>query len=212
MIEWGFYIDCGMNSGKWIIIFVFFNWEIEGFGVYNYGCGKQLEFNEIGIYWYKFIVFVFWKDKFVYIVFEGVMMDIKVFINGKFVGLMYQGSFYRFKYEIFSLLKYGVENDLEVVVKNWLDNFFVNIVEWEVDYWIFGGIYWLVYLEVKFQVYIEWIVIDVKVDGFFRVNVYLSNVFKVDVVEVQVIDMSGNFVGNVFFFFIEKGMDMVVVV
>ncbi len=210
-IEWGFHIDRGMNSGKWTTIPVPSNWETEGFGVYNYGRGKQPESNETGTYRHKFTVPASWKDKSVHIVFEGVMTDTKVFINGKSAGPTHQGSFYRFKYEISSLLKYGAENDLEVVVKNWSDNPSVNTAEREADYWIFGGIYRPVYLEAKPQAHIEWTAIDAKADGSFRANVYLSNAPKADAVEAQVTDMSGNPVGNAFSSPIEKGMDMVVV-
>lgn len=82
-IEWGFHIDRGMNSGKWTTIPVPSNWETEGFGVYNYGRGKQPESNETGTYRHKFTVPASWKDKSVHIVFEGSMTDTKVFINGK---------------------------------------------------------------------------------------------------------------------------------
>jgi len=54
------------------------NWETEGFGVYNYGRGKQPESNETGTYRYKFTVPASWKGKSVHIVFEGVMTDTKV--------------------------------------------------------------------------------------------------------------------------------------
>ncbi|MBA7586656.1 hypothetical protein ES708_28660 [subsurface metagenome] len=44
------------------------------------------------------------------------MTDTKVKINGKSAGEMHQGGFYRFKYDISKLLKYGKTNLLEVDV------------------------------------------------------------------------------------------------
>jgi beta-galactosidase/beta-glucuronidase len=51
-----------------------------------------------------------WKDKKVYIVFEGSMTDTDVKINGKSAGAVHQGSFYRFRYDISNLLEYGKKN------------------------------------------------------------------------------------------------------
>ena len=57
-VEWDFYCTDGMNSGEWTKIDVPSNWELEGFGTYNYGIdwrykGKKLG-KEQGIYKYEF--------------------------------------------------------------------------------------------------------------------------------------------------------------
>ncbi|MBV6652481.1 MAG: hypothetical protein KI786_01920 [Mameliella sp.] len=196
-----------MNSGKWTKIPVPSNWETEGFGVYNYGRGKQPESNETGTYRHDFIVPVSWKGKSVNIVFEGVMTDTKVTVNGKSAGPIHQGSFYRFKYDITALLKYGSENNLEVIVKNWSDNPSVNTAEREADYWVFGGIYRPVYLEAKPEEHIERTAIDAKANGSFAANVYLENIRKANLVEAQVLDMDGKAIGESFSTPIEKGMN-----
>ena len=87
-------------------------WEQQGFGNYNYGRdyktnGKNARFyDEQGMYKYQFKVPAGWKGKNVNIVFDGSMTDTEVKINGKSAGAIHQGAFYRFKYDITSLLKY----------------------------------------------------------------------------------------------------------
>jgi beta-galactosidase/beta-glucuronidase len=68
------------------------------------------------LYKYTFDVPANWKGKTVNIVFDGSMTDTKVKINGKPAGEMHQGAFYRFKYDISKLLRYGRDNVLEVDV------------------------------------------------------------------------------------------------
>lgn len=77
----------------------------------------------------------------------------EVFINGKFVGEMYQGGFYCFSYDIIDLLKFGKKNLFEVKIVKELVNKFINVVECKVDWWLYGGIYRFVWLEVVLVVY-----------------------------------------------------------
>ena len=46
--QWDFYCTGGMNSGKWTEIAVPSNWELQGFGTYNYGHDK-IKGNEQGM-------------------------------------------------------------------------------------------------------------------------------------------------------------------
>ena len=39
-VQWDFFCTGGMNSGKWEKIAVPSNWELQGFGAYNYGHDK----------------------------------------------------------------------------------------------------------------------------------------------------------------------------
>ena len=104
----------------WTKIPVPSNWEQQGFGDYNYGGDKISEAtpraNEQGKYRYKFDVPSDWKEKNVRIVFDASMTDTEVWINGKSAGAVHQGAFYRFKYDITPLLKFGESNLLEVTV------------------------------------------------------------------------------------------------
>src|SRR6201996_3231395 len=116
-VNWQFYCTEGRNSGKWTTIPVPSNWELQGFGKYNYGLDKDsLRGHEKGMYKYVFDVPASWKGRQVDIVFDGSMTDTEVKINGQSAGAVHQGSFYRFKYNISALLHYGRSNKLEVTV------------------------------------------------------------------------------------------------
>ena len=86
-----------------------------------------------------------WSAKRVFLVFEGVMTDTQVQVNGQSAGPMHQGGFYRFQYEITSLLKFGQENLLEVTVDEESANASINSAERRADYWNYAGIYRPVY-------------------------------------------------------------------
>lgn len=83
-VKWQFYCTEGRNSGKWTTIPVPSNWELQGFGKYNYGFAKDKDRGmEKGLYKYSFKVPAGWKGKVIHIVFEGAMTDTEVKINGK---------------------------------------------------------------------------------------------------------------------------------
>ena len=117
---WEFRCDKGMNSGKWRKIEVPCNWELQGFGAYTYGRWYKVPgekpSDETGIYRHKFDAPRSWQGQCVQLVFDGVMTDVEVSINGQSAGAMHQGGFYRFAYDITSLLKWGQKNLLEVKV------------------------------------------------------------------------------------------------
>jgi len=54
-VQWDFFINNGMNSGKWGKIAVPSNWELQGFGSYLYGKVNK-EMNETGLHRYEFEV------------------------------------------------------------------------------------------------------------------------------------------------------------
>ena len=99
-VKWDFFCTAGMNSNKWSTIAVPSQWEQQGFGAYNYGQADTKYNDEKGLYKYQFSVPETWKNKKVYIIFEGSMTDTDVKINGKSPGAIHQGSFYRFRYDI----------------------------------------------------------------------------------------------------------------
>lgn len=199
-VDWDFTIDNGMNSGKWTTIPVPSNWELQGFGVYNYGRSKDKQplSDEIGQYRYEFEVPKSFKKKYVEIVFEGVMTDTEVKINGKLAGPVHQGGFYRFTYDITNLINVGAENTLEVKVKNKSDNAGVNTAEREADFWLFGGIYRPVYLKAYPEAHIQRTAVDAKADGSFTADVYLRGKGSVSDVEAQLYDMQNKPIGKSF--------------
>ncbi len=201
-VAWDFYCTGGRNSGYWTTIQVPSCWEQQGFGTYNYGrdyvtYGKNFRFaDEKGIYKHQFTVPDKWKNKAVYIVFEGSMTDTEVKINGKLAGPIHQGAFYRFKYNISDKIDFGKDNLLEVTVSKMSSDKSVNNAERLADYWIFGGIFRPVYLEAYPQEHIDYTSIDAKADGSFSMNVYLKNPKAKREVHATIMDAEGKIVGT----------------
>lgn len=190
--EWQFYCSTGMNSGKWSTIQVPSCWEQQGFGSYNYGHDKfENRLNETGLYRTNFLVPADWRSKQINLVFDGVMTDAEVKINGKLAGPVHQGAFYQFRYDIGKLLKYGTQNQLEVFVKKHSDNESVSQAERQADFWVFGGIFRPVYLEINPQEHIQRVAIDAKANGNFTADVYLAPVKNASVLKVEIQELSG---------------------
>ncbi|HVU37035.1 MAG TPA: glycoside hydrolase family 2 TIM barrel-domain containing protein, partial [Opitutales bacterium] len=219
-VLWNFYCNDGRKAGMWSKIRVPSCWEQEGFGSYNYGYeirGANAEnapgfARETGKYYYDFTVPADWKGKTVRIVFEGSMTDTEVQINGQSAGPIHQGSFYRFKYDITSLLKFGGSNRLTVTVSKESANASVNAAERRGDYWNFGGIFRPVYLEALPAQFIDWTAIDAQADGRFSAQVHLGAAAAVETpVTAQVLDIQGHPVGAPFSANIAAGQDVATV-
>jgi len=196
-VQWDFFCTKGMNSGKWNKIAVPSNWEQQGFGSYTYGRDK-IKTDEQGLYKYRFKISKEWWNKKIFIVFEGSMTDTKVMINGKPAGQVHQGGFYRFKYDITGLLKYGKENLLEVTVSKMSAEVSVNRAERDGDFWTLGGIYRPVYLEIVPDTFIDHVAIDAKADGSLNMDVYAMNVNAGTTIEARVQKLNGEDAGDPF--------------
>jgi hypothetical protein len=134
-VQWDFFCTGGMNANKWTKIAVPSCWELQGFGKYDYGFAKDsVRGKEKGLYKHRFAAPANWKGKVINIVFEGVMTDAEVKVNGKSAGEVHQGAFYAFKYDISKLLNYGKENLLEVTVAKHSANQSVNEAERKADF------------------------------------------------------------------------------
>lgn len=200
MVQWEFYCSDGNNSGKWTTIDVPSCWEQQGFGNYNYGHDNKFKkkvHDEHGLYKHSFFAPKAWKNKEVKIVFEGVMTDAEVKINGKLAGEIHQGAFYEFKYSISKLLAYGMENVLEVKVNKVSGNASINFAERNADFWIFGGIFRPVYLQVLPKEHIERVAIDAKADGTIKADIFITskkaispNLFLSDLKGVKLQDLT----------------------
>lgn len=193
---WDFFCTGGRNSNVWSHIEVPSCWEMQGFGTLNYGNKIEKLSNEKGLYRYSFSVPDDWKNKNIVIVFEGSMTDTEVKINGSLAGPIHQGSFYRFKYDISKLLKFGKQNLLEVTVSKLSSNKSVNGAEREVDFWVFGGIYRPVYLEAFPKQHIDRVAINAKADGSFYSDVYFDGISRNLSLETTIRDASGKIVLN----------------
>jgi len=205
-VNWQFYCTEGRNSGKWTTIPVPSNWELQGFGKYNYGLDKDsLKGKEQGLYKYNFNVPASWQGKVVNIVFDGSMTDTKVMINGVQAGDIHQGAFYRFKYDISKLLKYGQQNLLEVTVSKYSVNASVNAAERKGDFWVFGGIFRPVFLEALPKQNISHVAVDAKANGNFSAQLDLSNIKNADQVAAQIYTTGGQKTGLAFYSKIKAG-------
>ena len=177
-VKWEFKCSDGMNSGKWRKIAVPSCWEMQGFGEYTYGryyLKKGVEVSdETGHYRHSFRVPKEWADKKVEIVFEGVMTDTKVLINGQQAGEEHQGGFTAFSYDITSLLDFEKKNKLEVFVEKQSKDKSVNGAERRADWWLFGGIYRPVYLRALPKTNISHVAVDARANG--QLNLTLTTV------------------------------------
>ena len=200
-VQWDFFCSSGRNSGEWKKIAVPSCWEQQGFGNYNYGRdyktnGKNARFyDEQGIYKYSFKLSPSWKGKKINIVFEGSMTDTEVKINGMIAGDIHQGAFYRFKYDITSLLYFDRPNNIEVTVSKMSADASVNNAERLADYWVFGGIFRPVYLEATPAQFIDYIGIDAKADGKFAMQVWTKGLTQNTFIITTLTDANKNIVG-----------------
>lgn len=194
-VDWEFYCTDGRNSGEWATIPVPSNWELQGFGTYNYGHDWRDENKKLGkehgLYRYEFEIPREWRGKTVKIVFDGSMTDTQVKINGKPAGEIHQGAFYRFKYDISKLLKYGQENLLEVNVAKHSSNESVNQAERQADFWIFGGIFRPVFLEILPEIHMKRTAIDAKADGTFKSFIVLNESENNYTITAELFDLEG---------------------
>ena len=189
-VDWEFKISKGRKANNWQLIPVPSNWELHGFGEYNYGHDKNKS-DEIGFYKYNFSASEEWSTKRIFIVFEGVMTDTEVKINGLVAGPIHQGGFYRFEYDITELVRFDNENILEVKVKKVSDNSSIEIAERKSDYWVFGGIFRPVYLKILPNEHILRTAIDAKADGNFNINVFHNKLISANKIEAQIVQQNG---------------------
>ena len=203
-VKWEFKCDKGQNADKWSTIGVPSNWELQGFGIYTYGrvtpAGGWPRVH--GIYRRTFTTPANWRDKAVFVKFEGVMTDTQVTINGQSAGPMHQGGYYAFKYDITSLLKpAGQQNEIQVDVDDDSMNESVNRAERRGDFWNYGGIFRPVYLEAVPKTFVDHLAINATAAGSLDVDVRLSDLRTMTsggtaaTVEMQVLDLSGKPVG-----------------
>ncbi|WP_068472990.1 glycoside hydrolase family 2 protein [Saccharicrinis aurantiacus] len=191
LIDWVFFVSDGRKSGEWTTIGVPSCWEQKGFGAYNYGQDPLDDrAEEYGLYKHKFTVPKDWKGKSIKIVFEGVMTDAEVKVNGKLAGEIHQGAFYEFNYTISKLLKYGADNLLEVKVSKVSANESINHAERDADFWIFGGIYRPVYLAVSPKENIDRVAIDAKANGNISADLFVD-VSSANNVSLALFDLKG---------------------
>ena len=189
-VQWNFMCNTGRNSGKWSTIPVPSCWEMQGFGTYNYYKDIQNP-DEKGFYKYNFTISPNNKNKKIFIVFEASMTETEVKVNGKLAGPIHQGGFYQFKYDITKLVQFDKSNLLEVTVSKKSTNNSINQAERKVDFWLFGGIFRPVYLEIVPSTFIERVAINAKASGDFSITAFTKNVTNKQTIEAQVFELNG---------------------
>jgi hypothetical protein len=215
-VGWDFHCSSGRQSGEWTRIPVPSNWEQHGFGGYDYGhVSPEEKHDEVGTYKTTFQVPASWRDQYVRLVFEGAMTETSIKVNGIPVGTPNQGGYLPFRYPLNSpqayannCLKYGEVNELEVRVAKRPSNASLDVAERSADYWVFGGIYRPVYLEVLPKAFLHRLAIDARADGSLVVDVFpqIHRPLKfrqqttsfIDQVEAQVLNLKGEVVGEAF--------------
>ena len=197
-VPWKFLCTSGAHSGYWTNLPVPSQWDVQGFGEVHYQKDPTNAWDEKGLYEHSFFVPQSWSGKRIFLVFDGVMTDTDAKLNGQSAGPQHQGGFYRFKYEVTSLVKLDAANLLEVTVAKHSANKSINGAERNADYWVFGGIFRPVYLEAVPPQFIERVAIDARADGEFSADVYLNGATNADEIEAQVQTLYGQTVGTVF--------------
>ena len=134
----------------WLEIKVPSNWQMEGFGTplfRNIGLPHPIQppevpkgFNPVGSYYRTFELPADWKERQVFLHFEGVHSASYVWINGKEVGYN-QGGMEPAEYDVTPFLKKG-ENSIAVKVLRYSDGTYME----DQDTWRLSGIYRNVYL------------------------------------------------------------------
>jgi hypothetical protein len=204
-VKWQFFCDKGQNANKWSTIGVPSNWELQGFGIYTYGRVPPPDgWPRVHcIYKRLFTTPATWREKAVFVKFEGVMTDTRVIVNGQSAGPLHQGGYYAFKFDITSLLKpAGEQNEIQVDVDDDSMNDSVNHAERRGDFWNYGGIFRPVYLEAVPKTFVDRLAINATAAGSLDVDVTLSGTRTAaaggaaDSVEMQVLDINGKPVGN----------------
>jgi hypothetical protein len=204
-VKWEFMCDKGQNANKWSTIAVPSNWELQGFGIYEYGrvvpAGGWPRVH--GIYKRTFTTPATWHDKAVFLKFEGVMTDTRVTINGQSAGPVHQGGYYAFKYDITGLLNpAGQKNEIQVDVDDDSMNASVNNAERRGDYWNYAGIFRPVYLQAVPKTFVDHLAISATAEGALSVDVTSSDTraqapsSPAASLEMRVLDMSGKPVGT----------------
>lgn len=196
-VQWDFLLVSGNQEHRWGTIPVPSCWEMQGFGNIYYGWEEPETSNETGFYRYSFNVPKTWQGQHIQIVFEGSMTDTEVKINGNLAGEPHEGGFYRFSYNISRLLQYEKENLLEVKVTKCPANKSIYNAERQTDFWLFGGIYRPVFLEIKPQQHIQSVAIDARMDGNIVVRPYLSSNVEAAKVSMYIEELDGTCVSDI---------------
>lgn len=197
-VPWNFTIDGGMRAGEKATIPVPSNWQQHGFGHYQYGVDRARRTRDTGVYQRSIDVPADWRGKTVRIVFDAVMTDALVKVNGTPAGPVHQGGYNRFSYDVTPLIKPGAANDITVEVGESSADFSVDKAERWGDFWTFGGIYRPAWLEARPVEAIAHVAVDAQASGAISAEVTLAGTRSATALVGQVVDREGRAVGAPF--------------
>ncbi len=111
--------DPDFNDEEWRVLELPHDWAVEFPPARSNPSGKANGFFVGGVGWYRknFAAGSDWKDKTVYLLFDGIFMDSEIWINGKYKGRRNYG-YINHVYNITKDLNYGKENTVAVRVDN----------------------------------------------------------------------------------------------
>lgn len=204
-VDWDFTISGGQRAGEKARIKVPSNWQQQGFGHYQYGYDKGPRTADTGTYRRRFAVPADWQGRTVRVVFDAVMTDTLVKVDGNIVGPLHQGGFNRFSHDITRWIKPGAEHEIEVQVNEASGSSATDIAERHGDYWVFGGIYRPVWLEASPPQSIAHVAINAQASGELTADVTLRAPRTVTHVVGQVTTRAGATVGSPFMVAIPGG-------
>ncbi len=149
----------GYDISNWDLIPVPSNWQMHGYGIpiylnvpYPFPPNPPYiphDYNPVGSYRRRFTIPDEWKERQIFLHFDGVKSAFYVWMNGKNVGYS-QDSMTPAEFNITKYLKSG-ENTLAVEVYRWSDGSYLE----DQDMWRLSGIYRNVYLFATPQVHIR---------------------------------------------------------
>lgn len=216
-VPWDFLCSGGRQAGVWGRIDVPSCWELQGYGTYQYGVLLRGSdglppADETGLYRTCFRVPETWKDRVVELVFEGVMTDCSVELNGQTAVALHQGSYYRFSADVSKLLRYdGQDNQLEVLVSKESADRSVNEAERRADFWNFGGIFRPVFLTARPRQHIGQVAVDAQADGRLKARLQVDGTDDDGDYRIvaRLSDLDGRRIGRPASFPVESGQSLI---
>ena len=140
------------------------------------------EFNPFGIYKKNIEIPKDWKERPVYISFQGVESSLELYCNGKFVGYS-EDSFTPSEFDLTKYLK-STNNEIMVKVYKWCSGSWLE----DQDFWRLSGIFRDVYLYSVPDVHIEDMFITSDLTNNFK-NATVKNILKIQSYKEAVVDI-----------------------
>lgn len=184
------------NTSNWTKIQVPGHMELQGYGepqyvntMYPWDGRENLEpgeipkeFNPFGIYKKNIEIPKDWKERPVYISFQGIESSLELYCNGKFVGYS-EDSFTPSEFDLTKYLK-STNNEIMVKVYKWCSGSWLE----DQDFWRLSGIFRDVYLYSVPDVHIKDMFITSDLTNNFK-NATVKNILKIQSYKEAVVDI-----------------------